>query len=53
MLDAIKSRAILALEMSVENHHGFVACAMAGFKCQPVFAPATPVVAVLRTAISS
>jgi len=44
-LDALKGRVILLLEMSVENQHRFVVCAMAGFECQPVFTPATPVVA--------
>jgi hypothetical protein len=53
MLDAMESRVILPVEMSVENHRGFVACAMAGFECQPVLPPATPVVAAVVTAISS
>jgi hypothetical protein len=53
MLDVMESRVILPVEMSVEDHHRFVVCAMAGFECQPVFTPATPVVAAVVTAISS
>jgi hypothetical protein len=53
MLDAVESRAILPVEMSVENQHGFAACAMARFDCQPVFAPANPMGAAVLTAVSS
>jgi hypothetical protein len=53
MLDAVESRVILPVEMSVENQHGFVTGAMARFECQPVFAPATPMVAAGMTAVSS
>jgi hypothetical protein len=49
----MESHAILPVEMSVENQHGFVACAMARFECQPVFAPVTPMVAAVMTAVSS
>jgi hypothetical protein len=35
----MESRVILPVEMSVENHYGFVVCAMAGFERQPVFTP--------------
>ena len=52
-LDAVESRVILPVEMSVENQHGFVAGAMAGLACQPVSIPATDVVAAAVTAISS
>jgi hypothetical protein len=53
MLDAVESRAILPVEMSVENQRGSVACAMARFACQPVFASAISMVAGVMTAVSS
>jgi hypothetical protein len=39
--------------MSVENHHGFVVCAMVGLEDQPVLTPASRVVAADANAISS
>lgn len=51
MLDAKERRVILPLEMSVENQYGFVADAMARFACQSVMVPATPMVAVVVSAI--
>src|SRR6516162_6987774 len=52
-LDAGESRAILPVEMSVENQHGFAAGAMAGLGCQPVSLPVTRVVAAVMAAVSS
>ena len=53
MLDAKERRVILPTEMSVENQHGFVACAMARLAGQPVMVPATPMVPVVLSAILS